>query len=144
MYSSAVMERADIILCFTFACLLFCLSVKSCPCISALIASVCALSSQQLGTIKCFSGLAAKPPLRLFRFNSHFIMPCRFSLCGWAPCTCLEFNACVFVQHQIKCTYILPKTTFCSCKKNIFPCLFYSKMTLLWSLKPNFIILSDI
>lgn len=45
-----------------------CSSVKSRPCISFLIASVCVLSSEQLGIIKCFGELAAKPPVKFFSF----------------------------------------------------------------------------
>lgn len=109
----------------------YCFPVKSCPCISFLIASVCVLSSKQLGIIKHFRKLAVKS----FSFILTSLCLTIFFVClvGLPAHVLWNVKACILVQHQIKCTYIYIFIFFARKEISLYlikaklPCWFDSK-----------------
>lgn len=95
MYGLIWYYRSVNITLLLFSCLKCCwMAANAYP---SQIASVCALSSEQLGTIKCFRELAATPALKFFTlFSLHYVQWFFFPWFG-LPAHVSNINACMCI-----------------------------------------------
>lgn len=114
----SIMECANIILCFSFAWMLF-------PCEESPmhINPNCLCVCSVLITIRhnyMFQGAGSEAATEILQFYSHFIMFSDFSVRGWAPCTYLECQCMHICSTPNKMhIYLCQKLNFTLVKKNI-------------------------